>query len=56
MLDFLQDVALSHVRDKGKSRCKLSYELFEEQDGYDPFIDISPFTRLIWLAYFVGVI
>ena len=33
-----------------------SYKVFEEQDGYDPLIDISTFTTLIQLTEFLGSI
>ena len=44
-----QDVAIDHVRDKGKPRCKLSYRVFIEQDQYDILIETSTFTTLIHL-------
>ena len=34
-LKISQDVALNHVRDKGKPLCKISYKIFKEQYGYD---------------------
>ena len=42
------------MRYKGKQQCKLSYKVFEEQDVYDPFIEISPIPIFIQLKYFIG--
>ena len=39
---------------KRKTRCKLSYKLFEEQYGYYLLRDIYPFPTLIQLKYFIG--
>ena len=47
-----QYVALNRVREKGKPRCKLSYEVLKEEDGYDPLIDIFPYLALIQVKYF----
>ena len=46
-IELAHDAALNHVTEKEKPRCKLSYKLFKEQDGYDPLLDISPFITLI---------
>ena len=53
-LKFAQDVAMNHVRKKGMKLCKLVYKIFDEQDGYDRFLGISPFPILIQLEYFLG--
>ena len=45
---------MNRVRWKGKPRCKLLQKLWKEQDVYDPFIDIYPYTTLIQLKYFLG--
>ena len=45
---------MNHVREKGKPRCKLLYQIFEEQDGYDPLLDIFSFSALIQLTYSLG--
>ena len=45
---------MNNIRDKGKTRCKLSYKLFKEQDIYYSLLDISPLTKLIQLTYFLG--
>ena len=44
---------MNSVRDKGKPRCKISYKVFKEEYGYDPFLAISPLKkkpveRLYW--------
>ena len=44
---FAQDVAMNHVRDKGKPLCKLSYKIFKDQDGYDTLPIIYLFSTLI---------
>ena len=46
-LQFSQNVALNRVRETGKPRCKLLYELLREEDGYDPLLDIFPYLILI---------
>ena len=53
-LKFSQDAALNHVREKGKPRCKISYELLKYEDGCDPLLDISSYTRLIQLKDYLG--
>ena len=45
---------MNHVREDGKPRCKISYKLFEEQDVYDPLLDISLFITLVKLKEFLG--
>ena len=45
---------MTRVREKVKPPCKLLYKVFKEEDGYDPFIDISPFPTLIQLKDFLG--
>ena len=42
------------LRDKGKPRCKLSYYLFKENEGYDIWIEISLFPTIIQLTGFIG--
>ena len=55
-LKFAQDVALNCVQKKVKPRYKISYELFKEEDGNYPLIDIYPYPTLIQLKYFlVGI-
>ena len=49
-----QYVALNHLRKKGKPRCKLSYKLSKEEDGYDTLLDISMHPKLIQLKDFIG--
>ena len=49
-----QDVELDHVRENGKPHCKLSYKVFKEEYGYDTLLEISPYTALIQLKYFLG--
>ena len=53
-LKYSYDVTFNHVRYKVKARCKLSYKIFEEKDGYYPFLEISPFSKLIPLTDFIG--
>ena len=36
---------MNSVRDKGKPRCKISYKVFKEEYGYDPFLAISPLKK-----------
>ena len=56
ILKFAQDVAINYVIDKVKPKCKLSYNVFEEQYGYDPFLEISLFPVLIqFIDYLSGV-
>ena len=43
---------MDNVREKGKPRCKISYKVFKEQDGYYQLLDIYTFTTLIQLGYF----
>ena len=45
---------MNHLREKEKPRCKLSYKIFKEQDGYDPLIGIYLFPKVIQLKYFLG--
>ena len=45
---------MNNVRAKVQPRCKLSYKVFEEQDGYDPLLEISMFPTLIQLKAFLG--
>ena len=52
-IELAHDAALNHVTEKEKPRCKLSYKLFKEQDGYDPLLDISTFSTLIQLKEFI---
>ena len=47
-------MAINCVIDKGKTQCKLSYKLFEEEYGYDPFLDIYTYPTLIHLKDFLG--
>ena len=42
-------MALNHIREKVKPRCKLSYKVLKEEDVYDPLIDISIYPILIHL-------
>ena len=30
------------------------YKLFKEEDGYEPLLEISPYSKLIQLKYFLG--
>ena len=53
-LKFSDDVEINHVRWKEKSRCKISYKLFDKQYGYDPLLYISLFLELIQLTDFLG--
>ena len=55
-LKFSQDVALHHVRDKGKPQFKISYKLLKKEDGYDPLLEISPYPTFIWLKCYLDVI
>ena len=55
-LKFSQDVVLNNIRDKGKPKYKLSHKVLKEEDGYDPLLDISPYTTLIQLKYSFDVI
>ena len=45
---------MTHVREKLKPWYKLSYKLFKEEYGYYSLIEISPFTTLVMLKYFLG--
>ena len=40
---FSPDAAMNHLWEKVKPWCKLSYKVFEEQDGYDQLLEISKF-------------
>ena len=42
------------MRYKGKQQWKLSYKVFEEQDGYDLLFDIYLFPTSIQLKSFLG--
>ena len=42
-----------HVIEKSKPRCKLSYAVFKEQDGYDPCLYINLCPTYIWLKEFL---
>ena len=48
-LKFSQDVAFNNVREKGKPQYKLSYKVLQEEDVYDPLLDIYPYQALIHL-------
>ena len=52
-LNFVQDVGMNNLIDKGKTRYKFLYKIFKEQDGYDPLLDISTFSTLIQLKEFI---
>ena len=53
-IKFAQNVALSYVKEKKKPQWNFSKKVFNEKDGYDPFIDISTFPTVIKLEYFLG--
>ena len=56
MIKFVQDVALNHVGDKGKPWCKLSYKALKQEDGYDSWLEISPYQTLIpWKDILDGI-
>ena len=47
-------MAKNNVREKGKTRCKLSNIIFEKPNGCDPLLDISTFPTLIQLKQSLG--
>ena len=53
-LKFAQDVALNFVWEKVKPPWKISYKVSKVQYGYNPLIDISPYTTLNQLTEFLG--
>ena len=55
-LKFAQDMALNNVIEKGKPRCKLSYEVLKEEYGYYTLLEISTYPKLIPLkGFFYGI-
>ena len=53
-LKFYHDVALNHVREKGKSLYKISYKVLKEEYGYYTLLGIYPYPKLIQLNDFIG--
>ena len=53
-IKFAQDMALNHVREKGKPRRNISYKLLKEEDGYYTLLGKSPYTTSIQLKYSLG--
>ena len=53
-LNFSQEVAMNHVREKVKPQCKLSYKVFKGGKVYDPLLNISKFSKLSQLKDFLG--
>ena len=53
-LKFAQDVALNLVKERGKLRYKLSYELFNKEDICNPLLLIYLYPNLIQLKYFLA--
>ena len=47
------DVALNHVRYKGKPICKISCKVLKEEYGYDPLLDIYPYPAFIQSKYYL---
>ena len=52
--DIIQEVALNHAIEDVKPRCKLSHTILKEADGYNKFLDLSPYKTLIQLKGFLG--
>ena len=46
-------MALIHVNEKEKPRCKLSYKPLKEEYVYDPLIEVSPYPTLNKLKYYL---
>ena len=53
-LNFSQYVSLNCVREKGKLRLKLLYEVLKEDNGYTTLIVISPYPIFIQLKDYLG--
>ena len=52
-LKFDEDVALNHIREKVKPRCKIPYKVLKEEDTYVQFIAIYKYPTLIQLKYYL---